>query len=251
MNEQDICLDNIIYKCYAGSLIYGTNHSDSDVDTRGICIMPKNFYYGLKRFEHYEQKGNKEKNIDDMTIYDIRKFFQLAMGCNPNIIELLFVAPQHIITNSNIGKKIIANRDLFLSQKLYHTFKGYAWAQKQKILEKNPVGARKEIVDKYGYDVKFSLHLLRLMHEAVELLKSGSLTLPLYCNKELLDLRMGKWKFDDVMKKFEDLEKMVDDLYVKTPLPHHSDINKIDALLVECIEEHWERTRVSKGMGFE
>jgi len=241
VNESEICLSNIIYKTYAGSMIYGTNHADSDVDIRGICVMPRNFYYGLKRFEHFEQKGNKELNIDDMTIYDIKKFFQLAMGCNPNIIELLFVAPQHILVKDSIAEKIINNRHLFISQKLYHTFKGYAYAQRQKIIDRNPIGVRKEIVDKYGYDVKFSLHLLRLLYECIELLKSGSLTLPLYCNKELLDIRLGKWKYEDVIKKAEDLEKMVDDLYVKTSIPHHPDINTIDKLLTECIEDHWRK----------
>ena len=214
INESEIAIKNIVYKCYSGSMIYGTNHADSDTDIRGICVMPKNYYYGLKVFEQFEQKANKGTDTPDMTIYDIKKFFKLAMGCNPNIIELLFVAPHHM-------------------------FKGYAYAQRQKILDKNPIGKRKELVDKYGYDVKFALHLLRLLHEAIELLKSGSLTLPLYCNKELLDIRLGKWKYEDVIRKSEELEKMVDDLYVKTSIPHHPDINKIDGLLVECIEYYW------------
>lgn len=245
MNSNEFVQSNTIYRCYAGSLIYGTNHSDSDVDVRGICVMPKDYYYGLFSFEQQECKET------DTVIYDIKKFFQLAMGCNPNIIELLFVAPQHILHKTPVMDLILENRHLFLSQKLYHTFRGYSIAQKRKIIDKNPTGKRKDLIDKYGYDVKYGLHLIRLMTEAVELLKSGQLTLPLYNNKELLDIRLGKVPYDELLGKFEQLEKLVDLVYATTTLPHHPDQKKISDLLIKCIEKHWEVRNVAQGMGLE
>lgn len=35
----------------AGSRAYGTNTFTSDVDLKGVCVPPKEFYLGTKRFE--------------------------------------------------------------------------------------------------------------------------------------------------------------------------------------------------------
>ena len=138
MNEAELAEKHLIYKHYHGSLMYGTNHADSDTDIRGICVMPKEYYIGLKRFDQYEDK------INDIVIYDVKKFVQLAMNCNPNIIESLWVADQHILYMNDFGKRLRKNRHLFLSKKLYHTYSGYAYSQAQKIRTKDPIGKRKE-----------------------------------------------------------------------------------------------------------
>jgi predicted nucleotidyltransferase len=235
MNEKEICESNIIYKTYAGSLIYGTNHADSDVDIRGISIMPQKYHYGMFHFDQYQDLEN------DVTFYELTKFINLAMGCNPNIIELLFVADNHILFMNEFGKRIRDNRSMFLSKKLYHTFGGYAYAQWKKIMTKNPIGDRREIIEKYGWDVKFGLHLIRLLYEGIELLTDGYLTLPGFYNKELLDIRLGKTKYEDVLKRFEDLKQQFEYAYINSKLQHHADINLINEFLIEMLEDYWNR----------
>src|SRR5271156_6546414 len=69
-----------------GSHAYGTNTPASDEDFKGIAIPPKNYFLGtMHRFEQAELKAPEP----DAVIYDIRKFFNLAADCNPNIIEVL------------------------------------------------------------------------------------------------------------------------------------------------------------------
>ncbi len=69
-----------------GSHAYGLATETSDLDIKGVAIPPADYFLGfLKRFEQAESKQ------PDMSIYDIRKFFQLACDCNPNIIEVLVV----------------------------------------------------------------------------------------------------------------------------------------------------------------
>ncbi len=80
-----------IFKCISGSIGYGISTSLSDEDIRGICIAPREFYYGLHKFEQQEYKE------PDTVIYSINKFVQLARDCNPNVLELLFSHPKNIL----------------------------------------------------------------------------------------------------------------------------------------------------------
>ncbi|MFA5049275.1 MAG: nucleotidyltransferase domain-containing protein, partial [Patescibacteria group bacterium] len=80
----DFVESNTIYRTIVGSTCYGLNTPTSDIDMKGICIPPKEYYFGLKKFEQQE-------NGKDDTTYAIKKFVSLARDCNPNIIEMLYV----------------------------------------------------------------------------------------------------------------------------------------------------------------
>jgi len=235
MNEKDIAENNLIFKGYAGSIAYGTNHQDSDMDVRGITIFPKEYYYGLLRFDQYE---NKE---EDIVIYNIKKFFELAVGCNPNIIELLFLPENCVLYTTDYWKMILVNKGLFLSKKVYYTCCGYSFAQLQKLKrpEINITGKRLELIQKYGYDVKFAEHCIRLLYEGIELLNDCNLILPGFYNKQLLDIRRGVFKLEEVFKEAERLQKLIDEAYIKTKLPYTWDRDEVSDLLVKVIEEYW------------
>jgi len=118
----------LIFKCIAGSRLYGTSTPQSDWDERGVFIPDENYFYGfLNRTEQYEDKNN------DITYWEIRKFLQLAMENNPNIIEILFVPKDKWLQYSNEWEEIYENRELFVSKKCKHTFLGYAHSQFHRI----------------------------------------------------------------------------------------------------------------------
>lgn len=111
-----------------GSHAYGTNVATSDEDFKGVCIPPKQYFLGtMHRFEQAELKD------PDAVIYEIRKFFDLAANCNPNIIEVLHTDPKDHFVVSPIGEIILAHKDDFLSKKIKFTFSGYAVAQLKRI----------------------------------------------------------------------------------------------------------------------
>jgi predicted nucleotidyltransferase len=107
-----------------GSHAYGTNVATSDEDFKGVCIPPKQYYYGM--LQHFEQAELKDP---DSVIYEIRKFFNLAAASNPNIIEVLHVDPSDYVLVSPIGEIILEHRDEFLSKRVKHSFLGYAYSQ--------------------------------------------------------------------------------------------------------------------------
>ncbi len=113
-----------------GSHAYGTNTATSDEDFKGIAIPTKQYFLGtMHRFEQAELKAPDP----DAVIYDIRKFFNLAADCNPNIIEVLHTDPSDHFIVDPIGEIILEHKNEFLSKKIKHTFLGYSVAQLKRI----------------------------------------------------------------------------------------------------------------------
>jgi len=113
-----------IFEVVAGSHAYGTSTPESDRDLRGIFVMPPEHFLSL---HNPVQQVSDEKN--DITFYELRRYFELAMKCNPNIIELLWTPEDCIVLADPVAQHLIANRDIFVSKRAYHTFSGYAYAQ--------------------------------------------------------------------------------------------------------------------------
>lgn len=117
-----------IFKSLTGSRVYGTSTPESDYDYRGVAVPPARWFFGYKsRFEQYEEPGV------DTVIYGILKFLKLAADNNPNVIELLYIPTKYWVTSTPYWERLVAARDLFLSQKAYSTFCGYAHSQLKRI----------------------------------------------------------------------------------------------------------------------
>lgn len=117
----------IIFLTLGGSHAYGTNVETSDVDVRGCALNSRSDLLGLSAFE---QVVNTET---DTTIYSFNKLIGLLINCNPNTIELLGCKPEHYFMLTDIGKQMIDNRKLFLSQKAVASFGGYATQQLRRL----------------------------------------------------------------------------------------------------------------------
>jgi len=121
---------NYIYRVVSGSHAYGTATPESDLDIRGIFVPDADHVIGLR---HVEQVEGKLSNGNEETAFELRKFMNLAMGANPNILELLFAPEDLVLYRTKQSILLRENRDLFLSRKAMFTYTGYAHSQLHRI----------------------------------------------------------------------------------------------------------------------
>ena len=124
--------DLLIFDVTAGSHAYGLSTPNSDIDTRGVFMLPRREYLRVSAIP--EQVSDTKQ---DTTYYELRRYLELAADCNPNIIELLWTDEADIRLCKPAMREVLNRRELFISKKAYHTFSGYAFAQIKKARGQN------------------------------------------------------------------------------------------------------------------
>lgn len=142
--------DNIALLTFGGSIAYGLDTPESDIDIRGIIMPLRSDLLGAGFIKNEADKNNRnlifgnngfEQYLDvptDTTLYTMSKLFSLLYKCNPNVIEILGCKPEHYAMVSEYGQMLLDNRQLFLSKLAYGSFAGYARGQFQRL--KNAIG---------------------------------------------------------------------------------------------------------------
>jgi hypothetical protein len=239
-------ITNTILLAYGGSTAYGTRTENSDNDYRGITIPPLPYFYGLDHFETYDPNKEKKPEIDiivpkeDIVVYSLKKYAQLAIQNNPNVLEILFTKPEHFLIWTDYGAELIKIRHQFLSKEFFMRTNGYAKGQYYEMIQNsgkpthgqgNP--ERMRLRELYHFDTKAGSHLIRIMNEGIEVLETGNLTV-LRPERELLtDIKIGKYKFEEVMEMYRELDVKLYDAYKKSKLPEKPNRDKINKFIIE------------------
>ena len=243
--------DNMHYAVITGSVAYGMATDTSDLDIYGFCIPPKEqiFRHLAGEIEGFGKPKNKfeqwiQHHIDfqnkqyDFTVFSIVKYFQLCMENNPNMIDTLFVPQNCIIHSTQVGNYVRDNRRQFLHKGSWFKFKGYAYSQLVKCKSQTREGKRKEVVEKWGYDLKFASHVVRLLNEIEQILIEGDLDLQRN-NEQLKAIRRGEWTLEQLDEYFNKKEPELETAYTNSPLRHSPDEDAIKAILLKCLEMHY------------
>lgn len=124
--------NNTILLTTGGSYAYGTNidtpEHTSDFDLRGIYLNSKEELLTMNC--HDKPVENHEL---DCTIYPLKQIITLLTNANPNVLEILGTKEEHLFICTKEGKMLRENASLFLSQKAYASFGGYAIAQLRRL----------------------------------------------------------------------------------------------------------------------
>lgn len=123
--------DNVILLGYGGSYAYGTNNENSDVDIRGIATNSSRNILTGRDFEQVVDVPT------DTTVYSFDKMIKLLCSCNPNVIEILGLKPEHYFYLSDAGRLLLENKNLFLSKRAIYTFGSYANSQLRRLENKS------------------------------------------------------------------------------------------------------------------
>jgi predicted nucleotidyltransferase len=248
---------NVQYETIMGSVAYGVSSDTSDVDVYGWAIpMKEEIFPHLRgevpgfgkprpRFEVYQEHHVQDRDalaghgrMYDLTIFGIVKFFNLAMENNPNIIDSLFTPTTCVLHSTRTGNLVRENRKLFLHKGAWPKFKGYAYSQLHKMAVKTPQGKRAELVDRHGFDTKFGYHVVRLIGEVEQILMEGDIDLQRN-NEPLKAIRRGEWTEERLRQWFAEKESQLERVYAESRLRAVPDEDRIRALLLSCLEEHY------------
>jgi uncharacterized protein len=123
---------SILFECVAGSRAYGTATSESDEDVRGIFAVPAAAYLDLVR--PADQVGDERGNI---VYYSLRRVIELLAQANPNLIELLFMPADCVLSSTPEMEILLRHRDVFISRQCADTHAGYAMSQIKKAKGQN------------------------------------------------------------------------------------------------------------------
>ena len=256
-----------IFVTLAGSRAYGTSRDESDVDLRGVGIQPlrQRFSY-RERFEQYEGPCTERlrmtvgpelerRGIDpadeavETIIYDVSKFVRLCAANNPNALEILFSHRDDWLFETPAWRAIWDRRKQFLCREVARTFSGYAMSQLRKIrahrrqrgLKTGHGPARRERMEKHGYDTKHAMHLVRVLRTGLELLETGELNVRRPDADELLAILDGAYSYRKLAEEAKRLEEKVAEAVATSPLSPEIDHETIDDTLFRVIDRFSSR----------
>lgn len=105
---------------------------------------------------------------------------------------------------------------------------------------KNRNVARHELEEKYGFDTKHAMHLVRLLRMGHEAVTTGQLIVKRPDAQELLDIRNGKWTYEQVITYAEEMEKKVFEEGKKSSVLRHSpDLHLAAKITMEVQDIVW------------
>lgn len=225
---------DIILMGTVGSQCYGLAHADSDVDQLGIYRALFHDVLGLDGCAHV--KNSWVEHEPDLTLHEVGKYLQLALACNPTILEALWLTEYTVKTLE--GNLILINRKHFLSEPAVRGAYGeYAVAQAKRLMERTERGDPDPRVHKHAR------HCFRLLYLGQQLLTTGTMTLDVSYMRDYLwelgDLALSDpqafyGKFVFTKERFNNLESV---------LPKHPNRDKIAELLPQ-IRLHGQREKI-------
>lgn len=254
MNYQKMAEETTILRCLVGSQAYGLSSDSSDRDEKGVCLEPLDFFLNLNgNFEQYEYRdaetrtgahdAKSEPGDLDLTIYSLKKFLRLATYGNPNVVELLFINGECLLTRNTVGAELQSLYPYIVSREAGRRYLGYMEAQKQRLLgERGQMRVtRTTLIDKYGYDTKYASHVLRLGYQGVELLETGKLELPMRgpAQEFIMNVKKGLVPFDDVTNIVGVLETSIKDLIKDGPLQSRPNYEVVESWMQTVYMTAW------------
>ncbi len=257
---------NVCYETIMGSVAYGVSSDTSDFDCYGFFMPPKDQIFphlaGVIEFfgvDHEERRKERRKKLVcqqhhifdpselagkgrsyDISMFSIVQYLQLCMNNNPNMIDSLFTPVNCVLHCTKVGNMVRDKRRSFLHKGAWHEFKGYAYGQLHKMSTKEPEegSKRKELRDKFGFDVKFAYHIVRLLYEVEQILTEHDIDLQRH-REHLKAIRRAEMSEKEIRSWFSEKEKSLEKVYNESTLPYGPDEHAVKGLLLECVEEHY------------
>jgi predicted nucleotidyltransferase len=247
-------LDSLIHLFVGGSELHGAKVKDTDdLDIYGVYLEPPELVLGLDKQDFYvwSTAGNERRNGPDdvdVCLYSLRKWAGLAAKGNPTALHFLF-SPDYS-PKPEPWEGILKSREVFLSRQAALQFRGFADAHVRRLqgIGTGKKGQRHELIGVHGYDIKAAMHVIRLLNEGIELMRSGTITLPRPEKELLIIIRTGQYgSLERVLTLANTLFLELERAETESQLPEKVDRTRISELVSETYLRFWRNTPAMLG----
>lgn len=219
LEDQDLS-KYVIYRCVVGSRAFGLDDENSDTDLRGIYLPPAHLHWSM--YGVPEQLENKE---NEECYWELQKFLMLALKANPNILECLNTPL--IEFKNEITDELLSIKNVFLSKLVYQTYNGFVMSQFKKI--------EQDLRSVGEIRWKHAMHLIRLLLQGIDILKTGELIVKTEENREkLLAIKRGELMWESVNDWRLMLHKEFENAFAETKLPERPDYERANKFLIDA-----------------
>jgi hypothetical protein len=161
------------------------------------------------------------------------------------VLLLFFVCGDDVLERSELGDRLQAMAPAFLSRRTGRAFLGYLDAQARSLRGERHATRTRELSATHGYDTKFAMHALRIGYQGIELLQTGSISLPMRepIRGRLRTVRADEPPLDEVLAELDDVTQRLNTLAESADLSDTPDATRIDAFLAEAYRDAWDGRR--------
>jgi hypothetical protein len=239
--------DSTILVVEVGSGAHGTGlPGKEDHDETVIWVEPAADVFALKDHEpraiqqRTAPEGKPSEPTDtDRNLYTLRRFLNLAVAGNPTIMLVLW-AP--VLQAHEHGRELRAMADAFVGRHLIPKYRGYMHAQTDRLLGLRGGRHGRMRETEAGFDTKYAMHAARLGFQAIELLRTGRLELPIAdpAGQWLKDVRAGKVPMDEITTRIDELHRTLDELADDEAIPSGPDRARIIEWSIGVHRRWWD-----------
>jgi predicted nucleotidyltransferase len=150
----------VLFSTISGAHLYGFASVDSDVDMRGVHLLPAAEVVGLNHGpETLQYMGLRNEVELDLVTHDLLKFGRLLLRNNGYVAEQL-LSPL-VVTSSEVHRELIALAPGCLTSHHAHHYLGFASTQ-SRLFERNG-------------ELKPALYTLRVLLTGIHLMRTGEI----------------------------------------------------------------------------
>ncbi|MER5860137.1 DNA polymerase beta superfamily protein [Streptomyces sp. NPDC059688] len=150
--------DPLLFATVSGAHLYGFPSRDSDVDLRGVHLLPTADLVGLREPEETRSRAWVRFGVElDLVTHDLRKFVRLMLRRNGYVLEQL-LSPL-VVHTSDAHRELAALVPGVLTGHHAHHYRGFAVTQWR-------------LFDKTG-ELKPLLYTFRVLLTGIHLMRSG------------------------------------------------------------------------------
>ncbi|MFF4671115.1 DNA polymerase beta superfamily protein [Streptomyces sp. NPDC001279] len=153
--------DPLVFVTVSGAHLYGFPSGDSDVDLRGVHLLPAEDLLGLRPPEETRSRMWDRDGVEmDLVTHDLRKFVRLMLKPNGYVLEQL-LSPL-VVRTSGPHAELVDLAPAVLTRRHAHHYRGFARTQRA-------------LHEKTG-ELKPLLYTFRALLTGIHLMRSGEVT---------------------------------------------------------------------------